>query len=225
MANAQPFKTLLKKLSGSIQSAVKEVKASTDPIIAEIELPLFSAWLVNKTKDPLRIIEEAFAIREKEPFLRARRHLTELGALAFSSNVPNFVRETNKLVAAIQNMSNDFRTIYGIKTGNGISASPLIFAYNLIANTQGLLTIPNLPIKIPTPNKLLEIKNRKGFNGVFHSVAHDLVAIERLGSAHELLTSKIKFKPDQYKDTAPTYVMKVEEKRFFGRSSHWKKPM
>ena len=89
-----------------------------------------------------------------------------------------------------------------------------------LAKLKGLPGIPNVPIKIPLPDRVLELGMRKGFKGVFRSVTQDLTSIARLGEVHEILTSNV-----AYAERADEFLAKTEDPKYFGVKSHWKTPM
>jgi hypothetical protein len=123
-------------------------------------------------------------------------------------------------VKEIIGLTDKLRQIYGINTRNGISLAPLITLLNVVTKLKGLPSIPSLPIKVPLPDRFLEIGAKTGFKGVYRSVVHDLVAVERLGSLHDMLSSGVKLAPD-----SGEWPAKTEELKFFGKASHWKQPM
>lgn len=99
--------------------------------------------------------------------------------------------------------------------------SPLVSIINYSISLLGCPTLPLLPIKIGIPDKIIEIKTRHGFKAVCRSVVDDLVAIERLGAYYEKLTSDVVFTNNDRQ----RHLVKTEDVRFFGKESHWKKPM
>jgi hypothetical protein len=214
------FKPIIDRLNERVASAITEIRANTDPVILDMSLPIFSAWLVSKTKDPRKIIEAAFELRAKQEFASARKLLSELEDHCQDNSRQDFVKLANKLVKEIIGLTDKLRQIYGINTRNGISLAPLITLLNVVTKLKGLPSIPSLPIKVPLPDRFLEIGAKTGFKGVYRSVVHDLVAVERLGSLHDMLSSGVKLAPD-----SGEWPAKTEELKFFGKASHWKQPM
>jgi hypothetical protein len=219
--NASIYRPIIDRFADETTTVVREIKKNTDPVVTEMSLPLLSAWLVNKAGNPSNAIQAAFELRNKPPVQQARQKLSELEELHESRDHKHYVREVNRLILEIQSAGDTLRKLYYVKPKNGVSLSPLIVFFNSIGGLKGLPKLPNIPLKIKTPNKLLELSVRNGFKGMCRSVTQDLVAISRLGEYYEKMTSEVRYENDM-----PNNILaKVEEKRFLGRSSFWKRPM
>jgi hypothetical protein len=214
------FKPIIDKLNDKAVAAITEIRANTEPVIVDMSLPIFSAWLAKKTRDPKKIIEAAFELKAKPEFVEARRLLSELEDHCQDNSRGDFVKLANRLVREIAELSDKLKQVYGVDTRNGVSVAPLITLMNVVCKLKGLPAIPNLPIKVPLPDRLLEIGTKTGFKGVYRSVVQDLVAVERLGDIHDVLSSRINLAPE-----AGEWRAKTEDVKFFGKASHWKKPM
>lgn len=102
-----------------------------------------------------------------------------------------------------------------------MSISPLIAVFNAAGKLKGLPSLPAIPLRIPLPDRVLEIGILGGFKGLCRSVVQDLTAVSRLGSFHEKMTVEVRFKDGR----SETYLAKTEQRRWLGRGSYWKKPM
>lgn len=215
-ANDPSFLPLLERMAGKTREAVRNIRSATEPLIFEQSLPLFSAWMVNQVGKPSQVIEKAFEMRGSPLFSQARAQLIELEDLQRNSERSAFLKKANKLVRGIDDLSHLMCETYGVNTPNGLPISPIIQAINV---ASPYAPIPELPFRVPLPSGLRELRYRKGFRGVFRNITHDLTAVERLGSIHEKLTSQARLTKDAF-DQA----IKLEDRRFFGKSSHWKRP-
>lgn len=215
------YKPIVQRFSDETSGVVKEIKQATDPVICEMQLPLLSAWLVNKAGSPSKAVATAFELRNEGPVREARLRLSELGAASKASDHGHFVREANRLIEEVKKAGNLLREMYAVKPKNGVSISPVIAVFNVIGKLKGLPSVPSVPLKVALPNKVLEIGLRGGFRGICRSVVQDLAAISRLGTYHEKMTAEVRFKNGQRE----TYLPKVEDVRFLGKRSFWKQPM
>jgi hypothetical protein len=215
------YETVLRRFADETSDVVKEIKQATDPVISEMQLPLLSAWLVDKAGSPSKAVAAAFELRNETPVRQARERLSDLEAAAKQYRETDFVREANRLIGEVKKAGDTLRELYAVKPKNGVSISPLIAIFNVFGKLKGLPSLPALPLKVPLPNKLIEIGLRGGFKGLCRSVVQDLVAVSRLGAFYEKMTAEVRFK-----DGHPmTYLAKTENIRYLGKSSSWKQPM
>lgn len=212
---------LIDAMNNETNEAINKIKGLTEPYVVSEQIPLFLIWLVNKTKDPLRVIDEAFELRNHDLFLHARNRLRELCILIEAGNNEKYIVEGNKLVAEIEVLMNKITTKYGVGTEQGISTSRFISFWNTAATF--LFKLPKLPdidYKIKCLEFLKHVIPVKGFKGVYRSLIEDLSAIERLGKYHELLSSRIVLDED-----ADFYKSKIELPEYRKFKSDWKIPM
>jgi hypothetical protein len=214
------YEPIVRRFADETSAVVKEIKQSTDPVVAEMQIPLLSAWLVDKVGSPSKAVSAAFEFRNESPVRDARKRLSDLAA-AKQSGEKGFVRDANRLVAEVRKAGDLLRELYAVKPKNGVSVSPLIAIFNVIGKLKGLPNLPTVPLKIPLPDKIIEIGLRGGFKGMCRSVIQDLVAVSRLGAFHEKMTAEVKFREGH----PTTYLAKTEDVHFLGKSSHWKRPM
>lgn len=215
------FTPILRRLSDETVQVVKDVTSASDPVISEMQLPLFSAWLVSKAGGPRKAIAAAYQMRNEKPVSQARRRLIDLEQTLKQTSRAGFVRDVNILIKDIRKAGDTLRQLYGVNASNGVSISPLIAIINVIGKMKGMPSLPSVPLKVPLPGKVLELGVRNGFKGVCRSVVKDLVAIGRLGEYHEKLIAEVRFKDQDVR----TYLAKTENLQYFGRASHWKRPM
>jgi hypothetical protein len=215
------LRPLIDAMNNETNEAINKIKGLTEPYVISEQIPLFLIWLVNKTKDPIKVIDEAFILRDNELFFQARSKLRELCILIEAGNNERYIVEGNKLVAEIKALMNKITTRYGVGTDQGISTSKFISFWNTSA--ASLLKLPKLPdidYKIKGLEFLKHVIPVKGFKGVYRSLIEDLSSIERLGKYNELLSSKIVLDED-----ASFYPSKVELPKYLKVKSSFKIPM
>jgi hypothetical protein len=120
------FAPILKRFSDETVQVVKDISSTSQPIVSEISIPLFSAWLVGKTGSPRTAIAAAFEIRNEKPISEARRRLLDLEQASKEPHRKNFVRDVNRLMWEVKSAGDTLRKVYGVETKNGVSLSPLI---------------------------------------------------------------------------------------------------
>lgn len=211
------FSPVVDLMAQRANEVVLDVRSNVDPAIRSMELPIFSAWIAKKTKDPLAIIEVAHQLRDSDLFVKARAQMLDLEEALRSADRATYVKRVNQISLELDKTADLLRRQYAVASAAQISTAPLITAFNWITQSAW---IPEVDIKLPLPKRLDGITHRRGFQGVLKSVTHDLVAIERLGEVFEILTSQVRRAPE-----ARAQNVKVEEQRFHGRTSHWKQPM
>jgi hypothetical protein len=184
------FAPIIRRFSDATAQVVKEITVESEPVVAEMDIPLFSAWLVGKTGSPRAAIAAAFDMRNDKPLSEARLRFADLEHASGEPSRKNFVRDVNRLVREVKEAGHILRKLYAVETKNGVPLSPLISIYNVLGTPLGLPPLPSFPLKVTLPDKVLEIKIRRGFKGVCRSVVQDLVAVARLGEYHEKLTAR-----------------------------------
>ncbi|XDD53009.1 hypothetical protein AB3N62_10995 [Leptospira sp. WS4.C2] len=214
------LKPLIDEMNKNAESSLKSIKSLTEPYLISQTIPLFSAWLVNKTQDSRKIIEYAYEVRNNKLFVEARNKLRELSLLVESNDTAKYVRQSNLLVSELNLLFENIKTSFGIGNNQGISTSKFINIYNL---TFGLSTgkqLPDFDFKIKALEFLKNFIPKAGFKGVYRSLINDLVSVSRLGKYHELITNNVSLHKDAY-----FYSVNTEEAKYKGRSSFWKIPM
>lgn len=211
------FSPVIDLMAQRTQKVVLDVRSNVEPAMRSMELPIFSAWIVNKVRDPRSIIDEAHSLRQSDLFVKARAQLIELEDALRSSDRTTYVKRVNQISQELDKTASSIRRNFSVESQAQFSTAPLISAFNWISQAA---FIPEIDIKLPIPKQLDGLTHRRGFQGVLKSVAHDLIAVERLGATFELLTSQVRRDPQARK-----YDVKVEDWRFHGKESHWKRPM
>lgn len=139
------FAPILKRFSDETAQVLKEITIASEPVVAEMDIPLFSAWLVGKTGSPRAAIAAAFEMRNEKPLSEARRWLVDLEQATGEPSRKNFVRDVNRLVRELKEAGDILRKLYGVETKNGVPLSPLISIYNVLGSPLGLPPLPSFP--------------------------------------------------------------------------------
>jgi len=214
------FQPIIAGVSDAITDAVLSIREVTDSVIVRQDLPIFSAWLVNKTKDPTRVIEAAHDLRSSPDFSRARKQLVDLEDVQTTRDQKSFVREANKLVKAVRDHAKLLKTKYGIDCGQGIPTAPLIAIANTALKATNLVQMPRVDLKLPIPDIVIKCMSRPGFKAVCTNIVDDLSNIAKLGSLHEALTSRVQRDPNAHERDAnqtPAHLRYAKP--------YWKRPM
>jgi hypothetical protein len=214
------FQPIISSISGTIKDTVDSIKEATDPVIARQDLPIFSAWLVSKTKDSAKVIEAALDLKERPDIAKARKQLIDLEDIQALRDHKTFVREANKLVRSVLEHSKLLKTKYGIDCGQGIPTAPLVTVANSVLKAIGSVEMPRIDVKLPIPDVIIKCLSRPGFKAVFANVVDDLSNVAKLGALHAILTSRVQRHPDFHEKDA-----NLTPKHFRYAKPHWKRPM
>jgi hypothetical protein len=206
------YHSVTKMLQDGITGTVREITRASDPILSEMKLPMWSAYLAVRTKDPGLFLTECQHIREEGVFVEARSRLGELQDLNENEQTGEYVTAVNKLNLDLSRVSARLLSRYGVSAGQDVAVAPAI---NLLLKAKTGLSIPG---GLSIPRALIGTSDRYGFRGLFRSVVSDLVSIERLGKIHEIITSNVRREQGQTK-----FPIKEESSRWVGRDSAWKR--
>jgi hypothetical protein len=214
------LKPLIDAMNNETNKAISKIIGLTEPCVISNKIPLFLLWLVNKTEDPLKIIDEAFELRNTDLFVQSRNKLRELCAIIELGENKKYISEGNKIVTEIEDLMKKMITKYNIGGEKGVSISKFISFWNISALLTKWPQLPDLDFKIKGLEFMKHIIPLKGFRGIYRSLIEDLSAIERLGKYHDLLSSKIVLDKE-----ASFYPPKVELPKYRKFKSDWKIPM
>lgn len=181
------------------------------------DTPLMIAWLIQRTKDPLKIIEEAHNIKSTDLFIRTREHLKTIRNIYDNNN--NFEtaqKEISKIEKDLEKALNDIKSKYSIQIKSGIHILPLIKVINSISPIK----CPELDITIGVPEMIKRCWNKNSTATIYRNIAKDLSCIPQLGETYELITKNLRVDPNK---TAMS--LKVEDPKYLHTKSDWKIPM
>ncbi len=214
-------KSIIKMFSNEADSVHKIIRKNSDPIVVDMRIPLFSAWIISKSDNPLDGIEVALSLKDDKPFTEIRHRLSELDEIDREQNNIKYIKEINSISEDISSTCRHLIEEFGVKTANGVPIAPLVGVMNLAAQLNGAPEIPASGIKVAIPSGVKALLHRRGFKLMTRSVVRDLSAVSKLGSLHDRLTSMAVYRNED----GERFRSKVEDQKFFGKASFWKRPM
>lgn len=201
-------------LREGMTGAVRQILKASDPILSELNLPMWTAYLATRTGDPSKFLDECLQLRQEGVFAEARSQLAELQQLSENREVGEYVSSVNKLNLSLSKAAGRMLSKYGVSGRQELAVSPVL---NMIVKAKTGHTIPAGLGKVPIPQALVGLTDRWGFRGVVRSVVSDLVSIERLGALHDIITSKVR------RGSKEKFAMPQENPLWLGRNSSWKR--
>lgn len=210
---------IIKELKDYSIDTIKVIKQSMNPSIEKLNLPYFSFYLVNQTKDSKYLIEKAYDIRTRQCFIDAREQLAELNNLIYEENdLAKFSKESKKIKENIFKTIESIKANYGLATGQGIHLNNLI----KVVNSTFSISIPDIFEKKITLPAYLK-KQPKGLSMVYRDITEDLSKVSKFGKYHELLTSNIDLIPKG--EGRFDFEFNCEDPKYMYSSSRFKSPM
>lgn len=218
--NSTLLQPILKSINDAASTTVNKVFSITQPFVLSNELPLFVAWIAEKTKDPHKFVEYVQEMRQEQTFVQARKQLDELEGIINEGDNQKFMKQSNKLIASIQYEMQRILINYKVSTPQGIPLSPFISGWNMTTVATGLPTLPKFNANVKALDFLRDLLPKKGFSSVYRSLIKDLTSIERLGKYHDIITMRVNLDKD-----AGFMNVKTELPRYAKSKSWWKSPM
>ncbi|MEM7697919.1 MAG: hypothetical protein AAF236_05895 [Verrucomicrobiota bacterium] len=212
---------LLARLSGAFRQEVDFIVNQTHPTGFEADVPLFIAWLAERTGDPRLIIDEALELREADEFVEAREQLNEISN-AFEDDEP--AKASKKIAKITKHATSEMQLLrkrYGLPNELGLNPTKLIQVYNASTAVTELPRAPSVLNKIPLPLIVQEQLHRKGFSAIFRNLGGEIGNVWRLGSTLETLKSRVELVEGGQKAYSP----KIELPQYMNEHSRWKSPM
>lgn len=212
---------LLARLSGAFRQEIDFIVNQTHPTGFESDVPLFIAWLAERTKDPRLIVDEALELREADEFVEVREQLQEISN-AFEDNEP--ARASKKIAKITRHATSAMQLLrkrYGLPNELGLNPTKLIQVYNASTAVTELPRAPSLLNKIPLPLIVQEQLHRKGFSAIFRNLGREIGNVWRLGSTLEILKSRVEL----VEGGQNAYSPKIELPQYMNAHSKWKSPM
>jgi hypothetical protein len=211
--SSSTYDSITTMLRNGITGTVREITKHSEPILSELRLPMWSAYLATRTKKPSEFLATCQQLRQEGLFVEARAQLGELQELGESDPEDNYVKSVNKLNLALEKTSAHLLSKYGVSSQQQIAVAPAI---NLILKAKTGGSIPDIG-GVPRPRALSGILDRRGFRGLVRSIVSDLVSIERLGKLHEIITLDVR------KESKEKYPIHEESSDWLGRNSSIRK--
>lgn len=213
-------KRLVTKLGQTLSRDVTEIINGGKVSVGAIDLPVFSAWLVNNRRDSLDALEELETVRKHQDFVDAREQLVELRDLFESSDRVAANKKAAKISEKLDGVSRRMRQKYSIETAQGVPLTRMVAVYNGVATLTGLPTLPKIDAKIKLPSFLSDIRPESGVCSIYRNAVNDLSTFARLGNLRDVLGRRVRVDPK-----AHVYNPKAEAPRFRASHSPFKSPM
>ena len=182
-------------------------------------VPLMIAWLIQKTKDPARIIEEAHNIKSTNSFVRVRENLKIIRNIYDDGNFSKAQKEISKIEKDLEKALNDIKAKYSVKVDSGIHILPMIKIINGICSKISPFSIPEIDKSFAIPEPIKNCLQKNSTATIYRNIAKDLSSIPQLGETYDLITKNLKINPK----TAAQ--LKVENPKYLHHKSDWKIPM
>lgn len=216
------YRRLVHIMNRAAESRVRSIYESSNPMVSKYNLPLFSVAFIQKTSNPIGIIDYALHKREEGDFVLARKKLEEIEDLFAIGKNAKARTEANKLICEVETLMQKLGEKYYVSTPQGVQLSPLFQVYNMGVVLSGveMPQVPEFTTPINIQNKVKEMVPQRGFNAVYKSVVNDLANIGKIGACYDKLTSKV-----IYDKEAKYYTAKTEEEKYKNYSCFWKRPM
>lgn len=200
--------------SGEAAAAINAINAASEATEIGIDLPLFAAWAVGKTGNVSDAISFILDIRQNPEAVALRQHLNELDELQCGNEIGKHKTELNKLRTALEIEAGRMQNKFG-QALVGKSAST-------VSMTAQFLPVPKISAgaRINLDNLGLKFGKPRHFRSLFRNVVADVIQFDSLGDVRGKLMKQVRRTKDL---TTPT--LRVEDKKFLGKSSSWKLPM
>ncbi len=206
-------------INNQSEETIKKILKESENYSVSVDIPLFSAYFANKTKNSKLIIEAAYNEREKKPFVEARNQLRELNLILDNGNRSKFLREINLLSNSLNKTFSKIESKYGLgdKQGLGLSQIKFLFSYIPLLSE---IKIPNgFELKIKELEFLKHLAPKKGLNAVYRNIVEDMFIFDSLGKYKDILIGNIK------NNNYGSPELKFGDDRYLDKDSWWNKKM
>src|SRR6266487_4340982 len=184
-----------------------------------LELPMFSAWLVQQTGDVRDVIRAALELRSAPEFSDARYQLLQLREAYDDDDLAAAGKKAAAIIKSVEKVFSELKRKYGANGGGKIPLTAVATVYNPIAKVAGWPTLPPLKAGIPIPEFIQRAIPRKGMAVIYRNIANELPRIWKLGEVRRQLTARVQ------ESTKSPFSPKTEDPKYRHAHSHWKSPM
>ena len=215
------YKPIIDAMSERAGTTLKEIVSVTQPAVAAVALPLFSAWLVRQTGDPKKVLQAALDLRSDKRLISARAAFIQLDQIAEIAP-ETYVNKANEVVKNLERTMAAIKADFHVGTAQGSLTATVVKAVNF-GFALSPWKVPPIPpdlLKWRGLDALSERLQDRFVSPLYRSVVNDLATVARLGDLHEKLRSRVVCEPG-----AARYVVKTEEVKYRKVESHWKRPM
>lgn len=188
--------------------AVNAINRTVEATEIGVSLPLLAAWGVGKTGTASEAIDAVLELRTEPAALAMRAYFNELTQVRSTSEKARI----NELVGAIHAERIRLQKKFGMPA----ETSEVVTVQANIAPTVGISV--SAPVSV---GKLgLIFGQARHVRCIFRNIVNDIARFPHLGDVRDGLLRQIRRNRDELHPILP-----IEERRFWGRSSTWKKPM
>lgn len=193
--------------------AINTINASTEAIEIGTLLPMFAAWAVGTRGNVRDAVSFIVEVAQKPEAIAVRQLLREIDDLRKSGDILKHKRAVNSLRAAIE--------AEATKITDRHSGSKLRTIPSVSISAQ-LLPHPSLSAgtRFDLPDFKLKFGRARYVRTLLRNVVTDVLNFDDLGEVRAALLRQVKRSKDF---SLPA--LRLEERRYFGRSSGWKEPM
>lgn len=213
------LKDMISRLDRALSDEIDLVVNEDRGMSLNCNLPIFSAWICNKYKDPSCIIDKALEMREGDVFVQIRETLGEIRN-SFEESSEKSRQLMQKVLKNARGAIQLIRNRHGIPNDSGIDTSTLAMMYNSTRALHNLPPLPAVKSKITIPAWMQALRYRTGFGLLYKNLGKEIGNLWKLGEIRQLLGSKV-----CVPEYASNYTPRVESPKYSHCHSQWKSPM
>lgn len=212
--------SLLNAMSKKMQKSLNVIINTGRASRVDMSIPIFSAWLVEKTGNVKQVLDAAWDIRDERPIAETRRQLYEIRNMYDEGRLEAAVGKKQKSLDQLDKTLAEVRRRFGIETNQGVAVTKLIEVLNPVLSLAGLPGLPKVGKSISLPTWLTNVIPRRGAGALYRDINSELAYYPRLGDARDKLEAAV-----NVDDSKASYNPKVEDPRYKNYASDWKIPM
>ena len=211
---------LLGSFDDRTQKTLAAIVSGERELGLKLDLPLFSAWLVQQTGNIQQVLETALSLRNNEEFEAARYQILQIREAVEKDDIKTANAKAAKISAGLDKLLQVVRKKYGLPSSPiGVPVNPVIKTFNTLASLKSLPELPEIDARIPLPEFIQKALTQRGIVQTYRNILDDLPTIWKLGDVRKKLTQAIR------KSDEPAFTPKTEAPEFRHAHSQWKSPM
>jgi hypothetical protein len=215
---------ILDRLNSRGIQAIEQLRGAHRSTATSFKLPLFSAWIVQKTGNVRSVLDTALELRSDQRVLKAREHLSQVrltldteGLQPASQRVQSIYRDVEKSLQALAKS-------FGLRTSDvareGAGVNDVLAVYNAGAPLTGWPSVPKVPDWLAKRLPTLQWPP-KGFAQLFRDISRDLSELPQLGNIRDQLGAAVRVDQNTYDGSG----CKALDPRYERAISEFKNPM
>jgi len=207
---------IIKKMNDMAIKKIQTLLSSNRSASINLNLPLFSTWLIEKTGDIKEVINYALKLKNTDDFSEMRDILNTIRNMFEENKFLEATKEIQQIILKLEKCLNNIQKKYSIKLPQGESGNNLITVYNSVASTIGWFKLPEIISKLPWS----EFYFKNSFTCIYRQIVNDLSNISKLGKYHDMLTKSV-----VVNDTLPRHNPKCQNPIFSDIHGPFTSPM